>query len=172
VLPLTAPEPHASGSPPFFRRLSERLTSLDDPAAPAENDGTERGIRGLVEARNDGGTHRDLGRASPFEWLQGMIVTGTKDRIRFVQSTSKSSVPGSGVGPRLPLGRELGYPLRVGPVRSDEISSRQRNRPNGGACAGGGAPVRPPSNRAPGTGAQGKTPREMSGVIDGWQSPN
>ena len=46
----------------IWKRLSqhcdERFIFLDDPAVPADSNGTERDIRSLAAARSDGGTHR------------------------------------------------------------------------------------------------------------------
>jgi Transposase IS66 family len=42
----------------LYQHCDELFTFLDDPAVPADNNGTERDIRSLVAARNDGGTHR------------------------------------------------------------------------------------------------------------------
>jgi hypothetical protein len=37
--------------------VEELFTFLDDPRVPADNNGSERDIRSLAAARNDGGTH-------------------------------------------------------------------------------------------------------------------
>ncbi len=52
---------------------------------PADNNGTERDIRSLVAARNDGGTHRADWSATAFARLKSIIVTGMKNGVRFLQ---------------------------------------------------------------------------------------
>src|SRR5581483_10010029 len=42
----------------LFKHCDELFTFLRDPRVPADNNGSERDIRSLVAARNDGGTHR------------------------------------------------------------------------------------------------------------------
>ena len=48
---------------PLSKHCDELLTFLDDPAVPADNNGTERDLRSLAAARSDGGTHRAEGAA-------------------------------------------------------------------------------------------------------------
>ena len=52
---------------------------------PADNNGTEREIRSLAAARNDGGTHRADWSAAAFARLKTVIVTGMKNQVRFIQ---------------------------------------------------------------------------------------
>jgi hypothetical protein len=61
------------------------LTFLDDPAVPADNNGTERDIRGLAAARSDGGTRRADWSAAAFARLKSVIVTGMTNRVRFIR---------------------------------------------------------------------------------------
>jgi hypothetical protein len=63
------------------RRCDELFTFLDDPAVPADNNGTERDIRSLAAARNDGGTHRADWSAADFARLKSVIVTGMKNYV-------------------------------------------------------------------------------------------
>ena len=64
---------------------SELFTFLDDPAVPADNNGTERDIRSLAAARSDGGTHRADWSAAAFARLKRVIVTGMKNQVRFIR---------------------------------------------------------------------------------------
>jgi hypothetical protein len=66
-------------------RTSVSVTFLDDPAMPADNNGTERDIRSLAAARSDGGTHRADWSAAEFTQLKSVIVTGMKNRLRFIR---------------------------------------------------------------------------------------
>jgi hypothetical protein len=52
---------------------------------PADNNGSERDIRSLVAARNDGGTHRSDWSAAALGRLKSIIVTGMKNGVRFAQ---------------------------------------------------------------------------------------
>ncbi len=52
---------------------------------PADNNGTERDIRSLAAARNDGGTHRADWSAAAFARLKSGIVTGMKNQVRFIR---------------------------------------------------------------------------------------
>ena len=52
---------------------------------PADNNGTERDIRSLAAARNDGGTHRADWSAAAFARLKSVIVTGMKNQVRFIR---------------------------------------------------------------------------------------
>jgi hypothetical protein len=67
------------------KHCDELFTFLDDPAVPADNNGTERDIRSLAAARNDGGTHRADWSAAAFARLKSIIVTGMKNQVRFIQ---------------------------------------------------------------------------------------
>jgi transposase len=69
----------------LYKHCDELFTFLDDPAVPADNNGTERDIRSLAAARNDGGTHRADWSAAAFARLKSVIVTGMKNQVRFIQ---------------------------------------------------------------------------------------
>jgi hypothetical protein len=69
----------------LYKHCDGLFTFLDDPAVPADNNGTERDIRSLVAARNDGGTHRAGWSAAAFARLKSVIVTGMKNHVRFIQ---------------------------------------------------------------------------------------
>jgi hypothetical protein len=69
----------------LYKHCDELFTFLDDPAVPADNNGTERDIRSLAAARNDGGTHRADWSAAAFARLKSVIVTGMKNRVRFIR---------------------------------------------------------------------------------------
>jgi hypothetical protein len=67
------------------RHCDELFTFLDDPAVPADINGTERDIRSWAAARSDGGTHRADGSAAAFARIKSIIVTGMKNHVRFIQ---------------------------------------------------------------------------------------
>jgi hypothetical protein len=69
----------------LFNHCGELFTFLNDPQVPADNNGTERDIRSLAAARNDGGTHRAEWSAEAFARLKSIIVTGMKNGVRFAQ---------------------------------------------------------------------------------------
>ncbi len=69
----------------LFHHCDELFTFLRDPQVPADNNGSERDIRSLVAARNDGGTHRAEWSAAAFGRLKSIIVTGMKNGVRFAQ---------------------------------------------------------------------------------------
>jgi hypothetical protein len=69
----------------WYQHCDELFTFLDDPAVPADNNGTERDIRSLAAARRDGGTHRADWSAAAFARLKSVIVTGMKNRVRFIR---------------------------------------------------------------------------------------
>ena len=69
----------------LYKHCDELFTFLDDPQVPADNNGTERDIRSLAAARNDGGTHRADWSAAAFARLKSVIVTGMKNGVRFIQ---------------------------------------------------------------------------------------
>src|SRR5262249_11773981 len=69
----------------LYRHCDELFTFLDDPRVPADNNGTERDIRSLAAARSDGGTHRADWSAAAFALLKSVIVTGMKNRVRFIR---------------------------------------------------------------------------------------
>jgi Transposase IS66 family len=73
----------------IWKRLSkhcdEVFTFLDDPAVPADNNGTERDIRSSAAALTDGGAHRADWSAADFARLKTVIVTGVKDQVRFIR---------------------------------------------------------------------------------------
>lgn len=66
------------------KHCDELFTFLDDPRVPADNNGTERDIRSLAAARNDGGTHRADWSAEAFANLKSVIATGMKNGVRFI----------------------------------------------------------------------------------------
>lgn len=72
----------------IWRRLvkhcNELFTFLDNPQVPADNNGSERDIRSLAAARNDGGTHRAEWSATAFARLKSVIVTSLKNGLRFI----------------------------------------------------------------------------------------
>jgi len=69
----------------LFKHCDELFTFLNNPQVPADNNGTERDIRSLAAARNDGGTHREAWSATAFACLKSIIVTGMKNGVRFAQ---------------------------------------------------------------------------------------
>jgi transposase len=69
----------------LFKHCDELFTFLRDPQVPADNNGSERDIRSLAAARNDGGTHRADWSAAAFGRLKSIIVTGMKNGVRFAQ---------------------------------------------------------------------------------------
>jgi Transposase IS66 family/zinc-finger binding domain of transposase IS66 len=68
----------------LFKHCDELFTFLDDPRVPADNNGSERDIRSLAAARNDGGTHRAEWSAAAFARIKSVIVTGMKNGVRFI----------------------------------------------------------------------------------------
>jgi transposase len=68
----------------LFKHSDELFTFLDDPQVPADNNGSERDIRSLAAARNDGGTHRAEWSATAFARIKSVIVTGMKNGVRFI----------------------------------------------------------------------------------------
>jgi transposase len=69
----------------LFKHCDELFTFLNKPHVPADNNGTERDIRSLAAARNDGGTHRADWSATAFARIKSIIVTGMKNGVRFAQ---------------------------------------------------------------------------------------
>ena len=69
----------------LFKHGDELFTFLRDPQVPADNNGSERDIRSLAAARNDGGTHRANWSAAAFARLKSIIVTGMKNGLRFAR---------------------------------------------------------------------------------------
>ena len=69
----------------LYKHCDELFTFLDDPAVPADNNGTERDIRSSAAARSDGGTHRADWSAAAFARLRSVIVTGMKNPVRFIR---------------------------------------------------------------------------------------
>jgi hypothetical protein len=69
----------------LFKHCEELFTFLQDPRVPADNNGSERDIRSLAAARQDGGTHRADWSAAAFGRLKSIIVTGMKNGVRFAQ---------------------------------------------------------------------------------------
>jgi hypothetical protein len=68
----------------LFKHCDELFTFLDDPRVPADNNGSERDIRSLAAARNDGGAHRAEWSAAAFARIKSVIVTGMKNGVRFI----------------------------------------------------------------------------------------
>jgi transposase len=68
----------------LFKHCDEVFTFLKDPQVPADNNGSERDIRSLVAARNDGGTHRAEWSAAAFARIKSVIVTSMKNGLRFI----------------------------------------------------------------------------------------
>jgi hypothetical protein len=68
----------------LFKHCDELFTFLDDPQVPADNNGSERDIRSLAAARNDGGTHRADWSATAFARIKSVIVTSLKNGLRFI----------------------------------------------------------------------------------------
>jgi transposase len=68
----------------LFKHCDELFTFLRDPLVPPDNNGTERDIRSLAAARNDGGTHRADWSADAFARIKSVIVTGMKNGVRFI----------------------------------------------------------------------------------------
>jgi hypothetical protein len=69
----------------IYGSRTELFTFPDDPAVPADNNGTERGIHSLVAARSDRGTRRTDWSAAAFARLKSVIVTVMKNQVRFIQ---------------------------------------------------------------------------------------
>jgi hypothetical protein len=69
----------------LFKHADELFTFLRDPQVPADNNGSERDIRSLVAARQDGGTHRADWSAAAFSKLKSIIATGMKNGVRFAR---------------------------------------------------------------------------------------
>jgi transposase len=68
----------------LFKHCDELFTFLYDPQVPADNNGSERDIRSLAAARNDGGTHRADWSAEAFARIKSILVTGMKNGVRFI----------------------------------------------------------------------------------------
>jgi hypothetical protein len=68
----------------LFKHGDELFTFLENPAVPADNNGSERDIRSLVAARNDGGTHREERSATAFARIKSIVVTSLKNGLRFI----------------------------------------------------------------------------------------
>jgi hypothetical protein len=68
----------------LFKHCDELFTFLYDPRVPADNNGSERDIRSLAAARNDGGTYRAEWSATAFARIKSVIVTGLKNGVRFI----------------------------------------------------------------------------------------
>lgn len=68
----------------LFKHSSELFTFLDNPQVPADNNGSERDIRSLAAARNDGGVHRTEWSATAFARIKSVIATSLKNGWRFI----------------------------------------------------------------------------------------
>ena len=86
----------------LYKHCDELFTFLDNPQVPADNNGTERDIRSLAAARNDGGTHRTEWSAAAFARIKSVIVTGMKNGVRFIEYGTEV-VRAKLRGERLPL---------------------------------------------------------------------
>jgi Transposase IS66 family/zinc-finger binding domain of transposase IS66 len=86
----------------LFKHCDELFTFLDDPQVPADNNGSERDIRSLAAARNDGGTHRADWSATAFARIKSVIVTSLKNGLRFIHY-GLAVVRAKLQGQRLPL---------------------------------------------------------------------
>ncbi len=69
----------------LFKHCDELFTFLYDPRVPADNNSTERDIRSLAAACNDGATHRADWSATAFARIKSITVTGMKNGVRFAQ---------------------------------------------------------------------------------------
>jgi hypothetical protein len=56
---------------PYF---GEPVVVLNDPRVPADNKGSERDVRGLAAARNDGGMHRAQWSAAAFARIKSVLA--------------------------------------------------------------------------------------------------
>jgi hypothetical protein len=106
----------------LYKHCDELFTFLDDPAVPADNNGTERDIRSLAAARNDGGTHRADWSAAAFARLKSVIVAGMKNQVRFIRYGIEV-VRAQLRGERLPL------PLAATPDTSSPRAGINRPQP-------------------------------------------
>lgn len=68
----------------LFKHGGERVTFLNDPQVPADNNGCARDIRSLAAARNDGGTQRADWSATAFARIKSVIATSLKNGLRFI----------------------------------------------------------------------------------------
>ena len=93
----------------LYKHCDELFTFLDDPRVPADNNGTERDIRSLAAARNDGGTHRADWSAAAFARHQ------ERDRHRHEEQRSASSEYGIEVVRAKLRGERLPLPLAAAP---------------------------------------------------------
>ena len=130
----------------LYKHCDELFTFLDDPAVPADNNGTERDIRSLAAARSDGGTHRADWGAAAFARLKSVIVAGMKNQSGSSGMGSKWSVPSSEASacpflwlrPRIPANRR---PASTGPSPGTlstltSWASTARPRPSTGSGPG------------------------------------
>jgi len=69
----------------LFEHENELFTFLDDPSVPSDNNHAEREIRGLVAARQDGGTHRRTWSAEAFARIKTATRSCRKNGRRFLQ---------------------------------------------------------------------------------------
>jgi transposase len=86
----------------LWKHCDELFTFLADPRVPADNNGSERDIRSLAAARNDGGTHRAEWSAAAFARIKSVIATGMKHGVRFMDY-GISAVHAALKGQMLPL---------------------------------------------------------------------
>jgi len=69
----------------LLKHEDELFTFLDDPAVPSDNNHAEREIRGLVAARQDGGTNRQSWSAGAFACIKTVTRTCRKNGRRFLE---------------------------------------------------------------------------------------
>jgi len=86
----------------LVRHCDELFTFLYDACVPADNNGSERDIRGLAAARDDGGPHRVEWSAGAFAQIKSIIVTSMKNGPRFIHY-GMDVVRAKLAGVRLPL---------------------------------------------------------------------
>ena len=71
----------------LYKHCDELFTFLDDPAVPADHNGTERDIRSSAAARSDGGTHR-AGQSTALVLCPAqeiVSVTRVKNQVRYIR---------------------------------------------------------------------------------------
>lgn len=68
----------------LVRHRFELLTFLEDPNVPADNNTSERDIRSVVAARNDGGVNRSNWGAAAFSKWKSVIRTCQKNGLNFL----------------------------------------------------------------------------------------
>ena len=69
----------------LVRHRFELLTFLEEADVPADNNTSERDIRSVVAARNDGGVNRSDWGAAAFATLKSVIRTCRKNGLNFLE---------------------------------------------------------------------------------------